>query len=122
MWLGKVSAAWIAAQPDRAQALKDLKAALVAADLATAAGRVDRYVALFWVAYLLGWDEAQELRVAAIRELSRLVARNSATEEYAIRRGLEAPTRALCGGTWSKNGFRRLLFAPKSPESARGTS
>jgi len=107
LWLGQVTYRWIAEQPDRAKALREVKSALVREDLATAAGRVDRYVAIYWVARLFGLDEAQSLRVAAIRELVRLVARNQAEETYSIRKGCEAPARAL----WRRMVRERLTAA-----------
>ena len=95
LWLGRVSHLWVADQDDRAKALKELKAALVADDLATAAGRVDRFIHVYWVARLFGEDDAQQLRVAALRELCPLVRRNAANEEYAIRKNCDRAARAL---------------------------
>jgi hypothetical protein len=93
--LGRVAYLYVRDQPHRPQALRDLKGALCADDQVTAAGRVDRYLAIYWVARLFGWKDAQRLRVAAIRELRGLIARNAATEEWQIRKGLDEPARAL---------------------------
>jgi hypothetical protein len=95
LWLGRQAYLWSAGESDRAKALKELKNDLVREDLVTAAGRLDQFIVLYWVARLLGWDEAQDLRVGAIRELRRLVARNGANEEFALRRHCERPARAL---------------------------
>jgi len=97
--LGKLVYLWSHALPetDRAGALQRLKEDLLADDQVTAAGRVDRFVALYWVARLLGWQEAQKVRVGAIRELCRLIARNPANDEWQIRASCETGTRDLWG-------------------------
>ena len=95
LWLGRYAYLWIADQPDRAKELKALKMDLVAAQLVTAATRLDYFICVYWIATALGWDEAQELRVAAIRELRRLFGRNEATGEWQIRKGLESSAAAL---------------------------
>ena len=105
--LGRLCFVWIENKPDRAQALKCLKADLVADDQVGAATRVNSYLAIYWVARLLGWEDAQDLRVAAIRELRRLIARNAATEEWQLRTVCEPAARGL----WARMVAERLPAA-----------
>jgi hypothetical protein len=105
--LGKFTYLWIKRQPDRSQALKEVKAALVADDQIGEAGRVDRFLAVYWIARLLGPDDAQQMRMAAIRELRPLVARNMANEEWGLRTSCEPAARAL----WSRMVSERLTAA-----------
>jgi hypothetical protein len=115
LWVGRAAYLWSEGEPDRAKALKELKVDLVAEDMVTAAGRLDQFITIYWVARLLGWDEAQGLRVAAIRELRRLVARNAATEEFALRRQCDRPARAL----WARMVRDRLTAAAVKAEVDR---
>ena len=62
--LGRFIFWWIEGQQDRGVELRALKADLVAAQLATHATRLDRFLCLYWIAARLGWDEAQQLRVS----------------------------------------------------------
>ena len=55
---------------------------LVAQQQMGMAGRVDRFLASFYVAKELGWQAAWKLRYAAIRELLPLFGRNAASETY----------------------------------------
>ena len=115
LWLGRLAYLWSNSRDDRAAALKELKGDLVREDLVTAAGRLDQFITIYWVVRLLGWDEAQGLRVAAIRELRRLVARNAATEEFAFRRRCEKPAQAL----WRRMVRERLTAAAVKAEVDR---
>jgi hypothetical protein len=112
LWVGRVAYLWSEGEPDRAAALKQLKTDLVSEDMVSAAGRLDQFITIYWVARLLGWDEAQGLRVAAIRELRRLVARNAATEEFAIRRQCVGPARHL----WARMAREKLTAAAVKAE------
>jgi hypothetical protein len=72
------------------------------------AARLDRFVACYWIATALGWDDAWRIRYAALRELLPLFGRNAATEEYCLRPSLAAATRAL----WAR------MVAEKLPAAA----
>jgi hypothetical protein len=93
--LGKFAFEWIADQPDRTEELKAIKKLLVARQLASASLRLDHSLCVYCIAQRLGWDEAQNLRLSAIRNLRRLFAPNKAEGTWEIRRGLVDATEAL---------------------------
>ena len=98
LWLGRIAYLWSEGQPDRATAIKQLRLDLIREDMLSAAARLDQFILLYWIGRILGWDEAQGLRVAAIRELRRLFARDAASDEYSVRRQCLGPARLL----WSR--------------------
>jgi hypothetical protein len=101
--LGRFVSEWLAHQPDRpadaqlgrSEALRAVRMALVAQQQVGLAGRVDRFLASYFVARELGWQAAWRLRYAAIRELLPLFGRNAATEVYELRCNKAAATRVL---------------------------
>jgi hypothetical protein len=95
LWIGHYAALWSATCPDRQRALKELKADLVSEHLLSTAARLDGFMAAHYVAWSLGWDEAQSMVFDSIKQLRRLVALNVATGEYQFRRGCEQPARKL---------------------------
>jgi hypothetical protein len=97
LWIGRYAYLWSSTQPDRCEALRELKRDLVRDDFISVAARLDQYIVVYFVAWLLGWDEAQSLRLEAMKALRRLVAQNKATGEYQLRRQCERPARALWG-------------------------
>ena len=95
LWIGRYAYLWSSTQPDRSAALRELKGDLVRDDFISVAARLDQYIVVYFVAWLLGWDEAQLLRLEAMKAMRRLVAQNKATGEYQLRRQCERPARAL---------------------------
>ncbi len=95
LWIGRYAYLWSSTQPDRSEALRELKGDLVRDDFISVAARLDQYIVVYFVAWLLGWDEAQLLRLEAMKAMRRLVAQNKATGEYQLRRQCERPARAL---------------------------
>ena len=85
LWIGRIAFLRVAREADRGEALKRLKMLLVKEDHVTPAVRLDRWICLYFVASILGWDEAQDLRVATIAALAPLFGRNAATGEWAVR-------------------------------------
>jgi hypothetical protein len=108
LWLGRAAFQWIEDKADRVAELRALKADLCKADLVPAAARLDRFICYYWIAQRLGWDDAQQLRVAAIREMAPLFGRNAATEEWGVRKTYEADARIL----W------RVMINKRLPASA----
>jgi hypothetical protein len=86
LWVGRIAFLRVARENDRAEALKRLKLLLVQEDHVTPAVRLDRWICLHFIASILGWDEAQDLRVGAIAALCPLFGRNAATGEWSIKR------------------------------------
>ena len=103
MALGRIVAEWLSTQPDRpadaqltrSQALREIRMGLVAQQQLGLAGRLDRFLASYYVARELGWQAAWKLRYAAIRELLPLFGRNAASEVYELRPRVAAATRIL---------------------------
>jgi len=95
LWTGRTIYRWLVLQPDRGDEKRELRKALVAAGLLTAAARLDGMICLYWIGDSLGWDEAQRLNIAVIRELRPLFVRDPVSEEYRMRRGLEHDIRRL---------------------------
>ena len=101
--LGKSCALWLNHQPElpiesqlpRGEALRRIREGLVKQDQATYATRLDRFIAAYFVALELGWEEAWRVRYSCVRELLPLFGRNAATEEYQLRPERADATRAL---------------------------
>jgi hypothetical protein len=104
--IGKFCVQWLQHQPElaadkqlpRGEALRRIREGLAKQDQVTLAARLDRFIACYYVATVLGWEDAWKLRYAAIRELLPLFGRNAALEEYELRPERAAATRAL----WSR--------------------
>ena len=129
LWIGRYAHLWSSTQADRCEALRELKADLVRDDFISVAARLDQYIVVYFVAWLLGWDEAQSLRLEAMKALRRLVAQNQATGEYQLRRQCERPARALWaqmvrdahdGGRGAGRGRARSCPASRTPRSTAG--
>jgi len=101
--LGRFCVQWLQHQPElakeqqlaRGEALKKIREGLAKQDQISLAARLDRFIACYWIAMELGWNDACKLRYAAIRELLPLFGRNAATEEYVLRPERAEATRAL---------------------------
>jgi len=117
--IGKFCVQWLRHQPElaaeeqlpRGEALRRIRQGLVQRDQVSMAARLDRYIACYFVALALGWDDGWKLRYAAIRELMPLFGRNAATEEYVLRPERERATRGL----WARMVAERL-----TAETVRG--
>ena len=95
--LGWHAYCWVSAQADRAAAIDQAEAAIVAAGLEGHRVRVDRDIACFWVAALFGWPEAHRLNISIIRALAPLILRNkaAAVETWVLREAYAKQARAL---------------------------
>ena len=113
--LGRMSAEWIAGQADRPAAIKQLERALVEARMANQAVRVNRYVQLHWIAQCFGRDLAETLTLSVLRELGRLVARDTATDRWSIRAAHREAAMAL----WARIVAERLTAEAVRVEVAR---
>jgi hypothetical protein len=101
--IGKFCVQWLQHQPEldadkqlpRSEALRRIREGLAKRDQVSLAARLDRFIACYWIATALGWDNACKLRYAAIRELAPLFGRNAANEEYVLRPERAERTKAL---------------------------
>ena len=107
LWIGHYAWLWSSKKPDRQVAMQELKQDLVREDFIGVAARLDQYVCVYFVAKLLGWDEAQGLRLEAIKALRPLLVRNTESGEYSLRRVCDRPARAL----WSRMVRGRMTAA-----------
>jgi hypothetical protein len=93
--LGCLAWQWVSQQPDRPAAVQQLRKALADLGITGEAARVNRVIACYWVARLLGADTVELLPLSTVRALCPLVKRDPVTEQWDVRPGLGDLARGL---------------------------
>jgi len=100
--LGAFAHRWVSRQTDRAAGIAQIRAALQAAGVSGEKCRVDRYIAVYWVAQRFGFhgdgatvEGAETLTASTLRLFIPLLRRDRLTEEWHVRERYEAQAKAL---------------------------
>lgn len=95
---------WRRSRKPRSEAMREIRAAALAAGIAGEKCRVSRLIACWWVAELFGAEAAKDLSMSVLRRFIPLVKHQAASDSWTIRSKYEGHARAL----WNRATSERM--------------